>query len=96
MSLPLQPSLELRRRLRPPVRPPACSWPTAEGHKVLECSSSVSRDVRAPRPCLLDAERIRDSPGGRQAPACPLWARGISYRPALGGVRYVRTVTDFR
>jgi hypothetical protein len=36
---------------------------------VLEFPSSVRRDVLATRSCLLNAERIRDSPGGREDPA---------------------------
>jgi hypothetical protein len=38
------------------------------GYTVLECPSAVTRDVLATRSCLLDAERIRDRPGGRGAP----------------------------
>jgi len=41
------------------------------GCTVLEFPSSVRRDVLATRSCLLDAERIRDSPGGRGDPAWP-------------------------
>jgi hypothetical protein len=69
MSWPLQPSLRLLRRLRPPSRTLAFSRPTAVGHTVLEFPSSVARDVRATRSCLLYAERMRDSPGGREDPA---------------------------
>jgi hypothetical protein len=69
MSWPLQPGLGLLRRLRPPVRTLAFSRPTAVGHTVLEFPSSVTRDVLATRSCLLDAGRIRDSPGGREDPA---------------------------
>jgi hypothetical protein len=71
MSWPLQPSIRLLRRLRPPVHTLALSRPTAVGHTVLEFPSSVTRDVRATRSCLLDAEWIRDSPGGREDPAWP-------------------------
>src|SRR5215468_6636730 len=41
------------------------------GCTVLEFPSSVRRDVLATRSCLLYAERIRDSPGGRGDPAWP-------------------------
>jgi hypothetical protein len=71
MSWPLQPSIGLLRRLRPPVRTLAFSRPTAVGHTVLEFPSSVTKDVLATRSCLLCAERIRDSPGGREDPAWP-------------------------
>ena len=41
------------------------------GYTVLEFPSSARRDVLATRSCLLYAERIRDSPGGRGDPAWP-------------------------
>ena len=61
----------LLRRLRPPVRTLAFSRPTPVGHTALEFPSSAIRDVLATRSCLLDAERIRDSPYGRKDPVCP-------------------------
>src|SRR6516165_12677508 len=56
MSWPLQPGLGLLRRLRPPVRTLAFSRPTAVGHTVLEFPSSVTRDVRATRRCLINTQ----------------------------------------
>jgi hypothetical protein len=72
MSSLLQRGVGLLRRLRPPVRTLALlSRPTAVGYTALEFPSSAIRDVLATRSCLLYAERIRDSPGGREDPAWP-------------------------
>ena len=86
-----------------PWAPPPSSRPytgigasPAMGYTVLEFPSSIRKNVQASRSCLLDAERIRDSPYGKQASACSLWVRGLSHRLALGGVWCVITVTDFR
>jgi hypothetical protein len=67
----LPPGVWLVRCLRPPVRPLAFSRPTSVGQTALEFPSSTIRDVPATRSCLLNAERLRDSAGGRKDPACP-------------------------
>src|SRR6516165_440492 len=46
------------------------------GYTVWEVPSAVSRDVLATRRCLRDAERSRDSPGGRGEPAWPPLSHG--------------------
>ena len=43
----------------------------AMGHTVWEFPSSIRKNVHASRSCLRDAERIRDSPYGKQASAWP-------------------------
>src|SRR5262245_65818672 len=56
MSSPLQRGIGLLRRLRPPVRTLAFSCPTLVGQTALEFPSSVRRDVRATRSCLLGSD----------------------------------------
>ncbi len=68
LSAPLQPSLRLLRRLRPPHRPLACSRPPGGGNAVREFPSSNTRDVLATRSCLLYAGRSRDNTTGTRDP----------------------------
>ena len=91
----LHPVLAMTAR-RWATTPPPSSSPYAGmvashscGHTALECPGFAIRDVRAAHSCLLDAERIRDSPGGGKDPTCPPPSRcgpGVSATDTCLGV----------
>ena len=68
MSVSLQHSIRLLRRLRPPFRTLAFSCPTEVGIAAWEFPSSNVRDVLATFSSLLYAERIEDNACRRTEP----------------------------